>query len=135
MNATVIALLGLSLFSPTLAHAEDVFRIEIGREDSRRRPKGPSNEDLQQRIWQLERAVDQLQRKVFQLSMEQPRPAPTVTVVPATTTTCILKAEIGGTFTSTQTSEGAARAQVLKDCADKTNDSIFCEERRVKCSK
>jgi len=50
---------GLFSFSPAAEARDDIFRIEIGKSS------GGSDRDLRERVWMLERAVDQLQRKVF----------------------------------------------------------------------
>lgn len=104
--------------------AEDVFRIEIGRRDSSRN----SDRELYRRIYDLERAVEQLQRKVFKLELGNANPPA------ASMTTCYLKTPFDGTFSATEATETAARAKVLEKCT-KASSETFCQERNLKCGK
>ena len=105
------------VFFCSVAHAEDVFRIEIGK-------GGGSESELRYRVLQLERAVDQLQRKVFQLESGGGNRA--------NWTTCYIKTPFDGTFSATEPTETAARAKALEKCSNKAS-STFCQERELKC--
>ena len=101
--------------------AEDIFRIEIG--------KGSSSRDLQWRVQRLEQAVDQLQRKVYDLESHPSAP-------PASSlTTCYIKTPFDGTFSATEATETAARAGALEKCNAKAKSSIYCGENDLKCGK
>jgi len=102
--------------------AEDVYRIEIGKNRDR---------DLQWRVQRLEQAVDQLQRKVFDL---ESRPVATPPAASAFTT-CYIKTPFDGTFSATEPTETAARAGALEKCNAKAKSSIYCEEKDLKCGK
>lgn len=112
------ALTALFTFQP--AHAEDVIRIEFGSSYDRY-----TNDELRRRVWQLERAVAQLQSRVFQLEVQGPK-------VEMKTWTCILQS-FGVTHTASASTRTAALAMVLKKCSDATN-AIHCRESEAKCS-
>ena len=99
----------------------DVFRIEVDTSYD-----NFSKRDLKKRVWHLERAVAQLQEKVFKLSMERrARPAK------RSKYTCYVSA-FGKTYTATKSSETAAKAAVMQKC-NKDQSDMFCKE--VKCGK
>lgn len=119
---------GALLAGASAGMAEDIFRIEFGRPGS---PSRPSERDLQWRVNQLERAVDQLQRKVFDLQFNAPsRPN-------STWTTCFIKTPFDGTFSATEPTETAARAGAIQKCNNKNSGSksIFCDESKLQCGK
>ncbi|MCO5143492.1 MAG: hypothetical protein M9962_10425 [Oligoflexia bacterium] len=106
---------------PTLA--EDVFRIEIG---TKKRTHWNQKEAME-RIYRLELAVEQLQRKVFDLESRQHQPLPE-----KKWTTCYINTPFDGTFTATEPTETAAKALALSKCNEKSS-STFCKERDIKC--
>ena len=108
------------LFGAVPLVAEDVYRIEIGKNHDR---------DLERRVQRLEQAVDQLQRKVFDL---ESRP---VTAPSSAFTTCYIKTPFDGTFTAASQVDAAARAGALEKCNAKAKSSIYCDEKDVKCGK
>ena len=112
--------------SPLLA--EDVFRIEIGKKDSSSRG---SERELFRRIYQLELAVDQLQRKVFDLERKNSESNNGA----STWSTCYIKTTFNGTFSSTKPTETAARAETMEKCSKGTDNSIWCKESDIKCGK
>lgn len=121
MKQILLALFAVLAFLPLqTARAEDVIRIEIGSNYDRY-----SNEELRRRVWQLERAVAQLQSRVFQLEVSGPK-------VETKTWTCILQS-FGTTHTASASTRTAALAMVLKKCSDATN-AIHCRESDAKCS-
>ncbi|MGZ3651028.1 MAG: bZIP transcription factor [Bdellovibrionota bacterium] len=126
------------LFGATPLVAEDIYRIEAGKSRDR---------DLQRRVQRLEQAVDQLQRKVFDL---ETRPSgtppgagspsggfagPPAGTSASTFTTCYIKTPFDGTFSATEPTETAARAGALEKCNAKAKSSIYCEEKDLKCGK
>lgn len=121
----VTALATLAAFAAAKpAAAEEVFRIEMGKS------KNYSERELRLRVEMLERAVEQLQRKVFDL---QTRPGYEDTRYKMTT--CYLKTPFDGTFMATEPTETAAKARTLEKCNQKANGSksIFCKEEELKC--
>lgn len=114
---------GSILAGATPLLAEDVFRIDFGQVKDRDR-------DLQWRVSQLERAVDQLQRKVFELQFNNPPSRPG-----SNWTTCFIKTPFDGTFSATEPTETAARARAVERCEQNKKGSIFCEARHLTCGK
>lgn len=120
--SAVVCLTALPVF------AIDPIRIEIGQNYDRY-----SNDELRRRVYDLERAVAQLQAEVFHLSLKD-RMNPKTTANPTAPTkewTCTLQA-----FGSTHVGEGKTRskalAKVLKKCSD-ASDAIHCRESDAKC--
>jgi hypothetical protein len=115
------------------AQTEDAFRIEVGKNYS-----SYSNEELRRRVWQLERAVSQLQDQVFQLALHNGSNnsgSGSISVsVPSNAAmwTCQIQS-FGKTHISSGRTRSSALAQVLKKCSDATN-AIHCSESEVKCS-
>ena len=114
-------LLAALCFAPSAQAGDPIFRIDVGRRD-----REFSREDLQRRVWELERAVAQLQRRVFELEATPVVVAPP----PEKPWTCILVANMKGTFTSTQNTRGEAYAHVLQQCGD----TFWCKGEDVTCS-
>lgn len=105
--------------------AEEVFRIEVGRDYN-----SYSQRDLQRRVWELERAVAQLQSRVFELELSRAaRPVPTAT--PAVDTWICKVTAMGVTYTGTGGSKAVAEHKAIETCKEKTDD-FFCKE--AKCS-
>jgi len=102
--------------------AEDIYRIEV--------EKNSSNGDLKKRVQRLEQAVDQLQRKVFDLENSKQAAVPT-----SNFKTCFIKTPFDGTFTGSEPTEAAARASALEKCNHKAKNNIYCEEKELKCEK
>jgi hypothetical protein len=113
---------------------DGVVKIEIGKN------RGSSQTELWNRVWMLERAVAQLQEKVFELQMRRGHGGGGVIIVPnpgtnpKEMTTCYIKTPFNGTFTATEATETAAKAKVMQDCANKAS-SIHCGEDDVKCGR
>ncbi len=102
------------------ASAEDVVRIEISKNfDSY------TNADLRRRVWTLEQAVYQLQRRVFELEMGKVE-------APKNLWTCRLQS-FGKTIIESNVQKSVALALVLKKCSDATS-SVHCSESDVNCS-
>lgn len=101
------------------AGAEEVFRIEVGRDYNRY-----TQRDLQRRVWELERAVAQLQARVFELELSNFK-NPTPTPVPLETWLCKITA-MGVTYTGTGATKAVAEHKVMETCKEKTDD-FFCK--------
>lgn len=126
---TMICLLALVALLPlsTQATPREVFKIEIGSDY-----ENYSTTELRRRVWELERAVYQLQEQVFQLAMNNnKRPKYGNGYGNKNTWTCSIQS-FGKTFTSTKSSQGAAKAEVLKDCSSATN-AMHCDREDIKC--
>lgn len=101
----------------TMGFAEEVFRIEIGKDYQKY-----SQTDLQRRVWELERAVAQLQQRVFHLEGKpQNYPASVDTWI------CTIKA-MGTIHTGTGASMPVAKAKVIEACKSARGDSFFCKD-------
>ncbi len=115
----IVLLILLSL--STFAQADTIFRIEPSKSY-----KGSSNEELRRRVWELERAVSQLQSQVFQLAMKDGSSGGG-----SGNWTCHMES-FGKTLISSGNTKASALAQVLKKCGDATNP-VHCSESAVKC--
>lgn len=116
-----IALATFAVILTQAASAEEVFRIQVGRDYSRY-----SNEDLRRRVWELERAVAQLQGQVFALAMKGNAP-----VAAVNNWTCTMQS-FGETHVASGNTKASALAQVIKKCSDASN-AIHCDEDKAKC--
>ena len=122
MRALSVLIAMLFVFSSgSLVNAE-VIRIDIGKN------KGSSKDDLEERVWQLERAVRQLQDRIYDL---EGKPNHGAAIVAAPMFTCQIES-FGKMFTATEPTKMAATAKVLKDCSKATN-SIHCDKEKVEC--
>lgn len=121
MKLVFVLLSLLVAFSPRAQAGDDIFRIEIGKSS------GGSDRELRERVWMLERAVDQLQRKVFQLENEGGGRGGY--------TTCYIKTTFDGTFSATEPTETAAKAKAMERCSDKIKHGFACDDDKVKCGK
>lgn len=116
--------LGVGVARDLNAKMPDIIRIEVGE-----REKSGSNSEMQYRVWMLERAVAQLQARVFELELGKSSNTPESQM-----TTCYIRTPFDGTFTATEATETAAKAKAMEKCAAKAN-SIHCSERDAKCGK
>lgn len=117
-TATVVSIFALG----STVNAEEVFRIEVGRDYN-----NYSQRDLQRRVWELERAVQQLQVRVFQLEYSRvaaPTPKPVDTWI------CKVNA-MGVTYSGTGATKAVAEQAAIEDCKAKAED-FFCKD--AKCS-
>lgn len=106
-----------------VGRAEDVFRIEIGKNYEKY-----SEEELRRRVWSLERAVWQLQQRVFELET-----GPNAQPTPPDTWLCTIEA-MGKTYTGTGGSKVVAKARVIEACKEQRDgNAFFCD--KVKCEK
>jgi hypothetical protein len=118
-------LLSVLLLLPVSAFAEEPVRLVPGKDYATY-----SNEELRRRVWQLERAVTQLQEQVFQLALRERSPGPGHGSGGGTWT-CQIQS-FGKTFVAAGLTKASALAQALKKCSDATN-AIHCSEKDVKC--
>ena len=124
MLFTATAIILLNPFSISSAKAITPIRIEVGKDY-----EGYSNEELRRRVWQLERAVSQLQDQVFELAI---RDGGTRINIPSTAMwTCSIQS-FGKTHVSTGMTKASAQADALRKCSDATN-AIHCHDTDVKC--
>ncbi|MCB0378095.1 MAG: hypothetical protein KDD33_06350 [Bdellovibrionales bacterium] len=119
MKAFLITL-ALILAIPSATFARDIFKIQVGRDYDRY-----SNKELRRRVWELERAVAQLQDQVFQLAMDKGHSS-------TADWTCHIQS-FSKTHVASGRTKASAIAQVLKKCSDATS-SVHCAERDVVCS-
>lgn len=110
----------LSVLIPT-ANAQEIFRIDVGKSY-----ESYSESDLKRRVWELERAVAQLQSQVFQLAVNGVATQPQ-----AREWTCQISA-FGKHFDETRPTKAAATAAVIKKCAAATH-VMHCSDDQVKC--
>lgn len=116
---------GFALIAPSsTVQAGEPIRIEIGQNYDRY-----SNEELRRRVYDLERAVAQLQAEVFHLSVRDRVSAPPQ--IERKEWTCTIQS-FGKTHSASAKTRAKALAQTLKKCSDATS-SIHCEESDVKC--
>ncbi len=113
-----ILFLGLSV---NASASDNVFRIEIGKDF-----KSYTNQDLQRRVWELERAVNQLQIRVFQLEAK-PIDAPQ-------TWSCTISA-MGVPFVGTGSTKAVANSAVLDKCKAEAKDTFFCTNPKCENNK
>lgn len=112
-------LLFSSSFQPMAFSDEKLIRIEVGDRNN------SSERELRERIWRLERAVDQLQQKVYQLQDENNRTA--------AEWVCTVTA-LGSTYTGLGGSKAVAKANAIRNCKKvKGENTIFCDD--PKCEK
>jgi hypothetical protein len=104
----------LLLLQTQSVHAENVFRIEIGKDF-----RSYTQSDLQRRVWELERAVAQLQIRVFELEVK-PIASPTVD-----TWSCTVNAQ-GTSFSGTGGSKAVASSVASEKCRKEARDAFFC---------
>jgi hypothetical protein len=120
MKMTLLVLSICFLGSPSLrASAEDIFRIKIGKDYNRY-----SNEELRERVWQLERAVEQLLMRIYHLEGKPSQ-------APAKEWTCRIQS-FGKTHRASGSSRGSATAKVLEQCSDASH-AVHCKDSDVKC--
>lgn len=129
-------LIGMAVVSMVLLSTGFVSAAEVGGVIViNPAPRGRSStSDLRERVYMLERAVEQLQAKVFELSNGHGGAHPTPPPVAGPMVTCYIKSSFNGTFMETAPTETAARASVLKKC-DEADAGLSCNEKNVKCGK
>lgn len=107
-------LLALFFLAPLSGYgAAEVYRIESGNDYNRY-----SERELRKRVWELERAVAQLQARVFQLE-GTPASAPVVD-----SWACTVKA-MGQSYVGTGPTKAVATAKAQESCKTGQNGSTF----------
>ncbi|MEZ4818532.1 MAG: hypothetical protein R3A45_01070 [Bdellovibrionota bacterium] len=109
--ATIVATMGITTYQQAQAR-RSIVTIEIGQ-DYNKYSKG----ELRRRVWELERAVQQLQEEVFQIKVSQQEPAQPSWV-------CSVKA-MGETYTGMGPTQAVAKSETLQACKDGNNGSSF----------
>lgn len=111
-----------ALLMSTQVFAEEVVRINIGKTG-----KTISQRDLERRVILLERAVWQLQKRVFDLESAGSQPKPPTT----DTWLCSTKA-FGNEYTATGGSKAVAKHRAIEACK-RGNDGNSFHCRSVTC--
>ena len=107
-------ILTMSLFM-SIASAEEVIRIEVGKNYEKY-----SDSDLRRRVWELERAVYQLQTRIFELESPKNRQGNDSWV-------CTISA-MGNKFVGTGATKAVAIAKATESCKDgNKGDAFFCK--------
>lgn len=110
-----LILILLFTFTSTV-FAEGIVKIQIGD-----RGKTYSQSDLNQRIWRLERAVSQLQQRVFQLESIKPP-------IPTSDAEWICKiTAMGNTYSGVGGSKAVATHNAIENCSRGSGDGFFCK--------
>lgn len=102
---------------PNSSYSEPIIRIDVGSTAG-----SSSNQELQKRVHDLERAVIQLQKRVFELEDVKAKPLTSDSWI------CYATA-MGETFTGTGGSKPVASNNATEACA-KTKDRFFCKIER-----
>lgn len=102
---------------------DKVIIIDVGNEER------SSKKDLEKRIYRLEKAVRQLQERVFDLEVENGG----LKEDNKKKFTCYIKTNMKGTFTTTQSSLTQAKAEVMRKCSEEIKYGFECDEDKVKC--
>jgi hypothetical protein len=100
--------------APGSARAEEVFKIQIGKDYT-----NYSDQDLRRRVWELERAVWQMQQRVYQLEADKAQ-------APVDSWVCTVQA-MGDTYTGTGPSKAVATANSIENCKRARGDGFFCK--------
>lgn len=119
----------LTISTPSYAKTDtqSIVRIDIGEENYS--DTAVSKKELYRRLYRLEKAVKQLQERVFELEIG----SDLQTSKDKKAFTCFIKTGFKGTFTSTKNSLTAAKADVMKQCSDVVKYGMDCDEDKVKC--
>ncbi len=104
--------------------SDNVIRIEVGNELTSE--DEISKRELERRIYKLERAVRQLQDRVFELESKTPEESKD------TSYTCYIETSFHGTITAESKSLTKAKAEALKKCTKETKE-LVCKGENVKC--
>ena len=119
--AVMIVLTASSVFAQDYSPSEGrrIIRIEVGNERNNN-----DSREMGQRIMRLERAVRELQNKVYDLEETTPR-SREVTVI-----TCSLPTSFDGIFIGKASTETEARANAVNNC--KRSGAAFCDDRYIR---
>jgi len=106
---------GLLVLAPLTTYgAAEVYRIESGHDYNRY-----SDRELRKRVWELERAVTQLQARVFQLEG-------TPQTAPVDSWACTVKA-MGQSYVGTGPNKAVASAKAQENCkTGQSGNSFHC---------
>ena len=118
----LFGILTVALLSSIAFADHKVFRIEHGRDY---RGRDYSERELRRRVWELERAVAQLQERIYDLEVAPPAAPPVVEPV-VTPWTCTVTA-FGKVYSATSNTQSQARATALTQCSNATN-AMHCDD-------
>lgn len=90
-----------------------------------------TNRELEDRMYRLEQAVQQLQDRVYELQAENTAIKAEDDKTPKFT--CFIKTNMKGTISSTKTSKTKAKVDVMQQCSDLIKYGNECDEDKVKC--
>lgn len=124
----VMTLVSFSSFAENsfrISVPDHVYQVHVGNENPY--GKQPQQQDLTKRIYELERAVSQLQNALFQLST-RPAAAP----VNKPLISCSLNA-FGQRYSGTGETANLARQRAADACAAQ-NNAMFCKPEKANCS-
>jgi len=119
MNKIILAIAVVLLSQSSIPG--DIFKIEVKKDFN-----NYSDADLKKRVWELERAVLQLQQKVFEMEMGH-------TESTAATWICKTNA-MGESFSAYGGPRAVAENLVMEKCkaASSSKDGFFCD--KAKCT-
>ncbi len=103
----------------TLNDGKTIFRISVGNE------RDTDSRSQSQRIARLERAVRELQNRVYDLE-DSSRPSGRE----VTTYTCTLPTSFNGVFIGKASTVAEARAMASNNCS--ASGAMFCDDHRIK---
>lgn len=108
---------------------EKVVYIDLGSESK------SSRRDLEKRLYRLEKAVRQLQERIFDLEVEngELKKENDLANDNVKKITCYIKTNSKGLFSSTQKSMTQAKAEVIQKCSEVIRFGFECDEDKVKC--
>ncbi|HPI40155.1 MAG TPA: hypothetical protein PLJ21_05080 [Pseudobdellovibrionaceae bacterium] len=107
------------LFFSFSSSAEPIFKIEVGDDYS-----NYSASDLKKRVWELERAVSQLQQRIFQLEFAKATPPTQPVAPPADVWVCRIS-KFGKSYTGTGSSKAVAKLKVTEACISGNDGNDF----------
>jgi hypothetical protein len=114
-------LVSTTLFSAS-SFSEPVFRIQVGNDYKRY-----DDEDLKRRVWELERAVSQLQQKVFQLE-NRPVEKPVIAAPAPTPWVCTVVGFGKQKYSGSDASKAIAKQKAETECQTKEGSAFHCKE-------
>lgn len=131
MKLLILSILCAGTLAASAKSKIEPIHIEIGKSYD-----GYSEEELRRRVWQLERAVAQLQDQVFQLAVRDSYSNNNGSQFAEKTAknewTCTIQA-FGKTHIGNASTRASALAKVQKKCSEASN-AIHCSESEAKCS-
>jgi hypothetical protein len=109
----------LAVFLSTPVFALDVFEIKAGQNY-----RTYSTEELRRRVWELEKAVLQLQQRVFAMESHRPQPVGDTWVCEIST--------FGKRFSATGATRAVAEHNVTERCLQGSDSAFHCSGPRCR---